>query len=182
MITIPLSRRALPVKTMALAAGYVATIFAANAALQHFEPLTIGALAIPAGVWFASVAFILRDLIQRESAHPRRWVLGSIGVGTAASLALSVGDGWRIALGAGVAFLVSELLDYRIFSQLRPRGFLTASTASNVAAALVDTLIFLPIAFGSLTYAPGQIVGKLSVAALFAVAYAAIAARRRRAA
>lgn len=180
MITLPLSVRRLPVKTLVLAAAYVGTILAANAALQHVGPLTLGPLAIPSGVWFAGMAFILRDLIQQEANRPRRWVLGSIGVGTAASLAVSAGDGWRIALGAGAAFLVSELLDYRIFSRLRHRGFLTASTTSNVAAALVDTLLFLPIAFGSLAYAPGQVVGKLGVAGVFAAAYAAGRAIYRR--
>jgi uncharacterized PurR-regulated membrane protein YhhQ (DUF165 family) len=43
---------------------------------------------------------------------------------------------------------------------LRHRSWLWAVSVSNMAGLLVDSLLFVPLAFGSLTAVPGQVVGK----------------------
>lgn len=155
-------------------AAYVAVVLAANVALMLLPPMTVapGVLA-PAGVLFAGLALSVRDLVQRYAG--RRAVLGSIAAGvalSAACAALTHSPG-RIVLGSALAFAASELADWRVFTALRSR-FLAAVVASGVVGLLVDSLIFLPVAFGSLAFLPGQIIGKLwSVAAavlVFAIA------------
>lgn len=50
---------------MIYAALYVCTIVAANAAIQRFGMVPVGfGLLAPAGVYFAGLAFTLRDLTQ----------------------------------------------------------------------------------------------------------------------
>jgi uncharacterized PurR-regulated membrane protein YhhQ (DUF165 family) len=43
---------------------------------------------------------------------------------------------------------------------LQRRGLMRAVMASSVVGLVVDSIVFLTIAFGSLAFLPGQIVGK----------------------
>ena len=50
---------------IAAAAGYVATVIAANAAIQHYGIVPVGfGYAAPAGVYFVGLALVLRDYVQ----------------------------------------------------------------------------------------------------------------------
>jgi uncharacterized PurR-regulated membrane protein YhhQ (DUF165 family) len=156
---------------LTISAAYIATVLLANLAVTHFGIVGVGfGLVAPAGVFFAGLAFILRDLLQRSAPRPVPWVLGAILAGTVVSLLLGTGI---IALASAAAFLLSELADWAVYSPLRRRGFLTASVASNVVGSVIDSLIFLWIAFGSLAFLPGQVVGKLWVTLVFVVLYVA---------
>lgn len=137
--------------------SYIGTIFAANVALTAFGFVPVGfGLTAPAGVYFAGLAFTLRDLAQ-ESAG-RRAVFGAILAGAALSGMLSA----QLGLASGIAFLASELLDFAVYTPLRARGrWLLAVAASNTVGLLADSALFLLLAFGSLQYLPGQVVGKL---------------------
>jgi hypothetical protein len=139
-----------------LVAAYIGTIAAANWAILHagMVPVGLGLLA-PAGVYFAGLAFTLRDLTQ--DALGKRTVIAAILAGALLSWAL--GDG-RIALASGAAFLLSELADFTVYTPLRERGWLRAVAASNVVGLVVDSALFLWLAFGSLAFLPGQLVGK----------------------
>ncbi|MFN8524922.1 MAG: VUT family protein [Chloroflexota bacterium] len=154
-------------------AGYIATIFGANWAIQSFGVVPVGAgLVAPAGVYFAGLAFTLRDLTQE--ALGRWWAVGAIVVGAALSAFVSP----QFALASGVAFLVSEMADFAVYTPLRERAWLSAVVASNVVGLVADSVLFLSLAFGSLDFLAGQVVGKawmtvLAVAALWVV-------RRRR--
>lgn len=136
--------------------GYVATIFGANWAITTFGfvPVGFGFLA-PAGVYFAGLAFTLRDLTQ--DALGRRWTVGAILVGAALSALLSP----QIALASGVAFLCSELADLAVYTPLRRRHWIAAVFCSNAVGLLFDSALFLWLAFGSLEFLPGQVLGKL---------------------
>ena len=83
---------------------FVGTVFAANWAITEYGFVPVGFnLEAPAGVYFAGLALLLRDLISRFGG---RWlVLVAIVVGAACSWL--VADG-RVALASGVAFLVSS--------------------------------------------------------------------------
>lgn len=151
---------------------YLLTIVAANLAIVYigFVPVGFGLMA-PAGVYFAGLAFSLRDGVQEQLG--RRWAIATILAGASLSALLSP----SLALASGLAFLTSELADFAVYTPLRERGrTLTAVAASNTAGLLLDSVLFLSLAFGSLTFLAGQVVGKLTMTAL---AVLLLAARRR---
>jgi queuosine precursor transporter len=149
--------------------GYIATIILANWAIQAFGVVPVGfGLMAPAGVYFAGLAFTLRDLVQEELGRP--WTVAAIVIGAAVSALVSP----RFAVASGVAFLVSELADFAVYTPLRRRHWLAAVALSNTVGLIVDSILFLSIAFGSLEFLAGQIVGKfwmtvLAVALLWSV-------------
>ena len=141
---------------------FVGTVFAANWAITEYGLVSVGfGLEAPAGVYFAGLAFLLRDTTHRLGG--RILVIAAILVGAACSWL--VADG-RIALASGIAFLVSELCDLAVYTPLAEREFLAAVVASNIVGAVVDSILFLWIAFGSVAFIEGQIVGKLWITAL----------------
>ena len=156
--------------------AYVATIFAANWAITTFGLVPVGfGLMAPAGVYFAGLAFTFRDLTQ--DALGRRWTYFAIVVGAALSGLIS----GPLALASGVAFLVSESLDLLVYTPLRARRWLVAVAASNVVGLAVDSALFLWLAFGSLDFLLGQIVGKAWVTAIAVAvlwAWRAVSVRR----
>jgi queuosine precursor transporter len=161
--------------TIALAA-YIATIPAANLAVTHLGavPVGFGYLA-PAGVYMVGLALVLRDL-SREAAG-RLAVLGAIAAGIVISYVLADPD---LAVASAVAFAVAELADFAVYEPLRQRGLLIAMVASNAVGILSDSLLFLQLAFNSLEYLPGQILGKVWMT-VAAVAVLTLLQRRRRA-
>ena len=137
--------------------GFVVTVAAANWALATFGIVPIGfGLTAPAGVYFAGLAFTLRDLIHEFGG--RFWILSAIVVG--ATLSGLLEDAQRFALASGTAFLLSELSDWAIYAPLRRKGWALAIAASNVVGLVVDSALFLWLAFGSLEFLEGQVVGK----------------------
>lgn len=148
--------------------GYILTIVAANWAIATFGVVPVGfGLMAPAGVYFAGLAFTFRDLVQERFG--RLWTLGAILAGAGLSVLVSP----QFALASGAAFLFSELADFAVYTPLRERHWLGAVVASNVVGFVADSALFLSLAFGSLTFLPGQVVGKawmtlLAVAVLWA--------------
>lgn len=144
-----------------LPAAFVATVWGANWALSTFGIVDIGfGLAAPAGVFFAGIAFTLRDLTHESFG--RYAVIVAILIGAVLSWFLEP----TFAIASGVAFLVSELSDLAVYSPIRKRHWLTAVTASNTVGLITDSALFLWLAFGSLAYIDGQIVGKAYMTAL----------------
>lgn len=161
-------------KPLAIAAAYIGTIVAANWAVATYGPIPVGlGLAAPAGVLFAGLAFTLRDLLHEAAGV--RWVLAAITAGTALSVAIA---GPGLALAAGAAFLLSELADLAVYTPLRRRRWLTAVAASNLVGLVVDSALFLWLAFGSLAFLPGQILGKTYLTVAAVTLLAAYRARR----
>lgn len=154
--------------------AYIAVIFLANWAIQTFHLVPVGfGLMAPAGVYFAGLAFTLRDLVQDRLG--RNWTIGAILAGAALSYLIEP----KFALASAAAFLVSEFLDFAIYTPLRKRNWLTAVTLSNLAGLTADSALFLWLAFGSIDFLPGQIVGKLWMT-LVAVAVLGLIRRHRR--
>ena len=119
----------------------IGTIALANWLTSHYGLISAGfGLLVPAGTYAAGLALSLRDVLHDNGGI--RWVLITITVGIAVSALL--GDG-QIALASAVAFGVAELLDLAVYTPLRHRQWHTAVIASNVAGAVVDTLLFLSI-------------------------------------
>ena len=165
-----------PFVTVGLLAAYVATIPAANWAVAHYGAVPVGfGLLAPAGVYAVGIALVLRDL-AREAAG-RAAVVAAIAVGAALSWLLAAP---ALALASAAAFAVSESLDFAVYEPLRKRGLLAAMTASNAVGLAADSLVFLWLAFGSLEFLPGQLLGKAWMT-LAAAAVIAVIARRREA-
>lgn len=145
--------------------GYIATIFAANWAIATFGVVPVGfGLEAPAGVYFAGLAFTFRDLVHERFG--RGWTLVAIIAGAALSVLVSP----QFALASGGAFLFSELADFAVYTPLRRRHWLGAVVASNAVGLVVDSALFLGLAFGSLAFLPGQVVGKAWMTLLAIVA------------
>jgi uncharacterized PurR-regulated membrane protein YhhQ (DUF165 family) len=152
---------------------YILTIVAANVAIALFGLVPVGfGLMAPAGVYFAGLAFTLRDGVQETLG--RRWAVAAILVGAALSALLSP----ALALASGAAFLLSELADFAVYTPLRARSWALAIAASNTVGLLIDSALFLWLAFGSLEFLAGQVVAKSYVMAL---SVALVALWRRRA-
>lgn len=159
----------------ALAAALLMTVVAANLAIVHIGLVPVGwGLMAPAGVYFAGLAFSLRDALHE--AGGRRWVMGAVLAGAALSAALA---GPQLAAASGLAFLASELADYAVYSPLRRRGWLGAVVASNAVGLAVDSALFLWLAGFGFALLPGQVVGKLYMTALAVALVAAYRAARR---
>jgi uncharacterized PurR-regulated membrane protein YhhQ (DUF165 family) len=116
----------------------------------------------PSGVLVAGAAFVLRDLVQERLGLV--WAVAAILVGGLISAQLSTPS---LAVASVASFLVSELLDLAVFTALRRNGFVFAVLASSVVGIAVDSLMFVYIAFGSMDYVVGQIVGKAWALAIF---------------
>jgi hypothetical protein len=65
-----------------------------------------------------------------------------------------------LVLASGAAFLLSEFADLAVYTPLARRGLVLAVAASSLAGLVVDSIVFLWLAFGSLDFLLGQIVGK----------------------
>lgn len=141
---------------------YLASIVGANWLISTVGLVPVGfGLVAPAGVYLVGLTFTIRDLLQE--AGGRRAVLGAILLGAVLSAVLSP----ALALASGAAFLLSETADMLVYTPLKRRNWLGAVVVSNTVGLVVDSVLFLTLAFGSLTFLPGQVVGKLWMTLLF---------------
>uniref|UniRef100_A0A9E7ZQF3 VUT family protein n=1 Tax=Bosea sp. NBC_00436 TaxID=2969620 RepID=A0A9E7ZQF3_9HYPH len=132
--------------------GNVGTVCVPNG--PCLVPVWPGVMA-PSGVLMVGLALVLRDIVQRRLGPLAG--LGAIAVGTLISAMLAPP---AIVLASVAAFLLSELADFAVYTPLQRRRFVTAVFASSVIGLVVDSLVFLHLAFGSLDFLAGQIIGK----------------------
>jgi len=118
-------------------------------------PVAPGLLA-PSGVVVVGLALVLRDLVQRCLGIV--WGIVAILGGTLLSVLVA---GPHLVLASGAAFLISESADLGVYTPLQRRGLTRAVIASSLVGLVVDSLVFLTIAFGSLDFLSGQVVGKV---------------------
>lgn len=153
--------------------GYLGAIVGANWLIGHFGIVPVGfGLMAPPGVYAIGPALVLRDLVQWSLG--KRVALIALAVGATISYAIASP---AVATASALAFAVSELVDFLLFTWIAPR-WARAVFAGGFAGLVFDSVVFLAVAFGSLTFLPGQMLGKLYGVALATVL---IAARRRRA-
>jgi uncharacterized PurR-regulated membrane protein YhhQ (DUF165 family) len=117
-------------------------------------PVAPGLMA-PSGVLMVGLALVLRDLVQRRLGLA--WAVAAILLGGALSWAVAPG---ALVAASVTAFLFSEFADLAVYTPLQRRGLVLAVVASGVVGLVADTVVFLEIAFGSLDFMWGQIVGK----------------------
>jgi hypothetical protein len=134
-------------------------------------PVAPGVMA-PSGVLMVGAALVLRDLVQRRLGV--EFGIGAIIVGAALSAGLAPPS---LVLASATAFLLSEFADFAVYTPLARRRLVAAVVASSVAGLVVDSIVFLWLAFGSLDFLFGQILGKLWMV-LLAIPFVAWMRRR----
>lgn len=77
-----------------------------------------------------------------------------------------------------MAFVLAELADFAVYAPLRKRQLTVAVLASGAVGAAIDSAAFLWLAFGSLAFIEGQMLGKMWMS--LAAATALILMRRYR--
>ena len=108
--------------------------------------LTYGAFSYP-------IAFLITDLTNRSYGKliARKIVYIGFVIGIAFTLFFSTNFSdlisVRIAIGSGIAFLVAQLLDVKIFDQLRKKKWFVAPLTSSFVGSIVDTFLFFSISF-----------------------------------
>lgn len=117
-------------------------------------PVAPGIMA-PSGVLMIGLALVLRDLVQRRLGFA--WAVAAIAAGAVLSALVAPP---ALVMASAIAFLVSELADLAVYTPLQRRGLMTAVVASSGVGLVVDSAVFLYLAFGSLSYLPGQVIGK----------------------
>ncbi len=120
------------------------------------------AIMAPTGALMIGLAFTLRDLLQRRLGASFSAIAVIIGAGLSAFLDPA------LALASGTAFLVSETLDLMVYTPLQGRNLPAAVVGSNIVGMVVDSFLFITIAFGSIAHVEGQIIAKawMTLAAL----------------
>jgi hypothetical protein len=112
-------------------------------------------LMAPSGVMMIGVALVLRDLVQRRLGI--RYSLLAVLAGALLSAALAPP---ALVIASAVAFLLSEGADFAVYTPLARKGLVAAVLASGMVGLIIDSVVFLWLAFGSLEFLDGQVVGK----------------------
>jgi uncharacterized PurR-regulated membrane protein YhhQ (DUF165 family) len=118
-------------------------------------PVAPFGITAPSGVLMIGLALVLRDLVQRRLG--KSWALAAILAGAALSGFVAPPT---LVIASTAAFLLSELADFAVYTPLQKRGLVRAVILSSLVGLCVDSVAFLYLAFGSLDYLAGQIIGK----------------------
>jgi uncharacterized PurR-regulated membrane protein YhhQ (DUF165 family) len=159
-------------KTALLSASFLATIPAANWLIGNVGscisngpcliPVAPGLMA-PSGVLLIGAALALRDALHERLP---RWAVAAL-IAASAGLSLAFSPP-ALAMASAVAFLLSELADFAVYDRLRKRAMWAAVLASGFVGAVLDSLLFSALAFGTVKWAPGLILAKCYASAGFA--------------
>jgi queuosine precursor transporter len=137
---------------------YAAAMTVANLSIAHYGP------------WVSPInAFVLigLDLALRDWLHVRlkSWqMLSLIGASGALTYAFNP-SAQHIVIASAAAFTLAALVDWQAFSRLHG-SWLRRSFGSNVAGAVVDTVVFSALAFVVLSPAPKPLEVVAQIAAL----------------
>ena len=125
-------------------------------------PVGFGYMA-PSGVLMIGIALVVRDWLHEIAGW--RWALAAVLAGSALSLLVSPPS---IAIASAVAFGLAELADLAVYTPMRKRSKPAAVIASGLVGSVIDSAIFVAIAFGSLELAAGTILAKFYASAIVA--------------
>lgn len=65
-----------------------------------------------------------------------------------------------LVVASTAAFFLSELADFAVYTPLAACGLVKAVLASSLVGLIADSVLFLWLAFGSLEFLAGQVIGK----------------------
>ena len=137
--------------------------------------LTYGAFSYP-------IAFLITDLANRSYGKvvARNVVYIGFIIGISFTLIFSTNFAdlisIRIAIGSGAAFLVAQLLDVKIFDNLRKKQWFIAPLTSSIIGSTVDTFLFFSISFYAtevpwITLSLGDLTVKILVAVIMLIPF-----------
>lgn len=109
----------------------------------------------PSAVLVAGLALVLRDAVHQILGG--RWALYCIFAGAVLSGFISEPS---LIAASTCAFLFSELADFFVYTPLKKHSLGWAVVLSGLVGSIVDSAIFLSMAFGSLEFLFGQVLGK----------------------
>lgn len=142
--------------------GNVGTQFEAGG--PHMIPVGFSLFA-PSGVLMVGLALVLRDAVHEGFG----WVGAVLAIAAGAVISAFLSPP-ALVVASVAAFTLAELSDLAVYAPLRKRNLGIAVAASGVVGAVVDSAIFLWLAFGSVAYIEGQVLGKVWMSlAAFAV-------------
>lgn len=118
-------------------------------------PVGFGLMA-PSGVLMIGLALVLRDWLHELAGV--KWSIAAVLAGGALSLFVAQP---ALAVASALSFVLAELADLGVYVPLRKRGAGLAVMASGVIGAIVDSALFLWIAFGSFDHVAGLVVAKI---------------------
>jgi len=119
---------------------YVLSVLLANIFVDLFGIVDFLGLTFPAGVIFAGLCFSFRDFAQQYWGVSKIWVF--IGIATIITMFMN----WQIAIASVSAFLISEFVDWLIFT-ITKKDFIHRIWISNTISTPIDSIIFVSIAF-----------------------------------
>lgn len=112
-------------------------------------------LSAPSGVLLVGFSLLLRDMIQERLGKSITLVLIAVGC----LLSFMLADP-HIAIASVLAYGLSEISDFAVYQRVRKHSILAAMLASGLVGSIVDSAVFLYVAFGNLDFIAGQVVGK----------------------
>lgn len=155
--------------------GLLGSVLLANWLTEKYGFIAIGlGLSTTAGTLAAGAALALRDALQDTAGKAA--VMGAVAIGAALSFVVASP---ALAVASAVAFMVAELADLLVYTPIRSRArfgsglWAAAVLISGAVGAVVDTAVFLGIAFGWATVMPamlGQLIGKTMASLVFVAA------------
>tara|TARA_B100000963_G_scaffold339666_1_gene337585 strand:+ start:716 stop:1270 length:555 start_codon:yes stop_codon:yes gene_type:complete len=139
------------------------------------EVLTYGAFSYP-------IAFLITDLANRSFGKgvARKIVYIGFIIGICFTIIFSTNFAdfisIRIAIGSGTAFLIAQLLDIKIFDELRKKDWYVAPLTSSLIGSTIDTFLFFSISFYGtgvpwITLALGDLTVKILVALIMLIPF-----------
>lgn len=155
------------------------TILASNLLVEHPVQVVLAGVDMANWVTYGAItypiAFLVTDTTNRLYGKAAARVVVVFGFAFGVILSLILAD-VRIAIASGTAFLVAQMLDVTIFDKLRRMSWWKAPLVSSLFGSVVDTALFFSIAFYAtglpwVTWAMGDFVIKLTMAALLLPAF-----------
>lgn len=161
--------------TFLLTAGYLVAITAANLITTHFAGQGHPEVSI-----YTALGLVAFDLVARDRLHDlwgeHRWryLAALIFAGSAISYLINRDQATAtIAIASCVAFAAALSVDTLVYEIGRHRhwAWLERSNASNVAAAVVDSVVFVWLAFPGFLFAVafGQFTAKVAGGVIFSL-------------
>jgi len=123
------------------ALAYILSVLLANIFVDLFGIVEFLGLTFPAGVIFVGLTFSIRDFAQRHWGVWKIWIF--IGIATIITMFMN----WQIAIASVSAFLISEFIDWMIFT-ITKKDFIYRIWISNTFSTPIDSVVFVVLTFG----------------------------------
>jgi uncharacterized PurR-regulated membrane protein YhhQ (DUF165 family) len=118
--------------------AYLGSIVLVNAMFIYLPPFMLAGQMMTWGSFVVGFTFIIRDFGQRAIGHRILWA-------TLAGTIITAFMSAQLALASGVAFLISELADWAVFSRWKG-SFRSRVVMSSLVGAPIDSALFMLLA------------------------------------